>query len=84
MNITIYINRQNEELFKEETEKSKLLNSLLANHYAQFRNMPNPRKDGLPPTVVVSPQRLEQGVCKIHGTPLTDNGKCLQKGCKYA
>lgn len=24
------------------------------------------------------------GLCKIHGTPLTDKGKCLQKGCKYA
>lgn len=23
-------------------------------------------------------------LCKIHGTPLTPQGKCLQKGCKYA
>lgn len=23
-------------------------------------------------------------LCKIHGTPLTQNGKCLQKGCKYS
>ena len=23
-------------------------------------------------------------LCKIHGVPLTDMGKCLQKGCKYA
>lgn len=23
------------------------------------------------------------GLCKIHGTPLTDDGKCLQKGCKW-
>lgn len=23
-------------------------------------------------------------VCKIHGTPLTEMGKCLQKGCKFA
>lgn len=22
-------------------------------------------------------------LCKIHGTPLDDRGKCLQKGCKY-
>lgn len=28
--------------------------------------------------------RSTNGVCKIHGTPLTDNGKCLQKGCKYS
>lgn len=23
-------------------------------------------------------------MCKVHGTPLTEKGKCLQKGCKYA
>lgn len=23
-------------------------------------------------------------LCKIHSTPLTEEGKCLQKGCKYA
>lgn len=23
-------------------------------------------------------------LCKIHGTPLDNRGKCLQKGCKYA
>lgn len=32
----------------------------------------------------VSTLRPDNGDCKIHGTPLTDNGKCLQKGCKYA
>lgn len=33
MNITIYINRSNEDLFRAEAEKSKLLNELLAKHY---------------------------------------------------
>lgn len=28
--------------------------------------------------------RLANGLCKIHGVPLTAQGKCLQKGCKYA
>lgn len=23
-------------------------------------------------------------LCKIHGTPLDDRGRCMQKGCKYA
>jgi hypothetical protein len=113
MNITVYINRQNEDLFKAEAEKSKLLNELLSNHYAQFRGMPNPRKDGLPPVVIkpsphentvkilneihkdepakyklptdhLSPSRLDNGVCKIHGLLLDARGRCLQKGCKYA
>lgn len=25
-----------------------------------------------------------KALCKIHGTPLDDRGKCMQKGCKYA
>jgi len=29
-------------------------------------------------------QRFEGAVCKVHGTPLDDRGKCLMKGCKYA
>lgn len=29
-------------------------------------------------------ERLSNGICKIHGTPLDSRGKCLQKGCKYA
>lgn len=29
-------------------------------------------------------ERFLRGSCKIHDTPLTPTGKCLQKGCKYA
>ena len=25
-----------------------------------------------------------QELCKIHGIPMTTQGKCLQKGCKYS
>lgn len=28
--------------------------------------------------------RGSYGLCKVHGIPLTQNGKCMQKGCKYA
>ena len=31
-----------------------------------------------------SEKPIVAAVCKVHGTPLTINGKCLQKGCKYA
>lgn len=34
--------------------------------------------------IEIPAERLAQGVCKIHGTPLDRRGKCLQKGCKYA
>lgn len=29
-------------------------------------------------------QMSENGLCKVHGTPLSGYGKCLQKGCKFA
>ena len=29
-------------------------------------------------------KRLQNGICKIDGTPLDKRGKCLQKGCKNA
>lgn len=32
----------------------------------------------------ISAERLSNGLCKIHGTPLDDRGRCMQKGCKYA
>ena len=33
MHITIYVNKKNSELFKQEQEKSKLINNLLERHY---------------------------------------------------
>lgn len=28
-------------------------------------------------------ERLLNGICKTHGTPLDLRGRCMQKGCKY-
>lgn len=46
------------------------------------------------PKVIKTPQDAEATIasiklptinlCKIHGVPLDSQGKCLQKGCKYA
>lgn len=30
-----------------------------------------------------TPTRGSNGLCKVHGTPLDDRGKCLVKGCKH-
>lgn len=40
-----------------------------------------PAKAKYPHTKLSNPPDMK--LCKIHGTPLTANGKCLQKGCKY-
>lgn len=37
----------------------------------------------LEPLVKVS-ERFSGPTCKIHGLPLDERGRCLQKGCKYA
>lgn len=34
--------------------------------------------------IPVSSGRLSNGLCKIHGTPLDDRGRCMVKGCKYS
>lgn len=31
----------------------------------------------------VATERLSNGLCKIHATPLDSRGRCMQKGCKY-
>lgn len=50
-------------------------------------NTANERIRSMPPIEEAVKQAVKDAkmpVCKIHGTPLTENGKCLQKGCKYA
>lgn len=46
---------------------------------ATLKTQPNPNID-----LVKSLFPKAQEVCKVHGTPMTAQGKCLQKGCKYA
>ena len=38
----------------------------------------------IPGVVPASQLRPNPKTCKIHNTPLTQSGKCLQKGCKYS
>lgn len=50
-------------------------------------NTPEDVQDIIPeliPPVAKNINRYSNGLCKIHGTPLDNRGKCLQKGCKYA
>lgn len=53
-----------------------------------FVDILDPQKRGIDPKEVILPtpsfERLANGLCKIHGTPLDDRGRCMQKGCKYA
>lgn len=89
MNQTIYFRKNVWDSLKDETDKSKLINTLLEKHYAReihtiefvkgadIAEELNPFRKVEP-----TPVRLASGVCKIHGTPLDGRGKCLQKGCK--
>ena len=142
MQITIYVNKRNAELFGLETGKSKLINNLLERHYFDTDTVPvdggktqegvlenikavqsaldsaktpsvgryvatpdgrihGPTKDPVNEPTPAKPivhkveakEPLEmihtffpkaKVLCKIHGIPMTTQGKCLQKGCKYA
>jgi hypothetical protein len=99
MNITIYIRKDLEDLFKAEKEKSKLVNRLLDEYYSsglKLRDKPlwpeetisEKNKSVATATRVEAFTKLKDtlGVklCKIHGTPLDDRNRCLTKGCRYA
>lgn len=46
-----------------------------------------PVKEDVASSSLASPARISKqtnGVCKVHGVPLTSAGKCLQQGCKYS
>lgn len=75
MRENIYIRMVNENRWKNITNKSAWVNAMLE------RTPPNAKaiKQHFEPEPMVS-----VNVCKVHGTPLTSQGKCLQKGCKYA
>lgn len=38
----------------------------------------------LVPPIAKNIDRHSNGLCKIHGIPLDNRGRCLQLGCKYA
>ena len=90
MNQTIYFRKDVWELFETEPKKSDLINRLLEEHYTQSSKnwVARPSKDPVIKNIATAdavdkvkdlfPQSRK--LCKVHGTPLTLEGKCLQKG----
>lgn len=81
------------ERFGKEPNKSQLVNELLERYYGPDPStaadtMPREPKiikkpeDAMPLVTSIFGDRTKE-VCKIHGVPLTDRGKCMQKGCKF-
>lgn len=69
MNVTVYIRKENEDAWNNLADRSQWLNFQLS------------QLNAVDPKPVASiPSAFNLGVCKKHGTPLTLEGKCLQKG----
>jgi len=95
--VTVYVRDEDLDRWKSIKRKSEFIHQALNEGVSQAGVSPISDKQ---PTVVSRPEikptipviaglttanKLKSnGACKIHGLPLTVNGRCLQKGCKYA
>lgn len=81
--VTVYIRNKDLPKWKSVIKKSEFIHKALwvdeTPMYVQTLNI-NPVIKPIKKSSSTSSARL----CKIHGTPLTTNGKCLQKKCKYS
>ena len=97
MNMNIYITQENEQKLRQLNDwtMSGLVNYLLVKWFDDpdhnveaikenvekeaFKEFPTKMQEPLP-----EHSKIGVNLCKIHSIPLTANGKCLQKGCKYS
>jgi hypothetical protein len=97
MQYNTYYRKDVWEKFKDEADKSDLVNSLLSEHYGRpktatesviLRDPPKPlpmsERIKVVDDIEIKPIRTGTNLCRVHGIPLTATGKCLQKGCKYS
>jgi hypothetical protein len=90
MRVNVYIRKENEKKWLKIADKSAWVNGLL-------NPSENPRPDLPTLTIkamgrdvdIIHPDTIaimasNKVTCKIHGIPLDDRGRCMQKGCKYS
>jgi hypothetical protein len=92
--VTVYIRQEDIEAWKGVHKKSEFMHNALE-HLSTYDGAPIVLRETLPttpspieqltkiPGITTANKIINKGACRIHGTPLTDGGKCLQKGCKY-
>ena len=83
--VTQYIREEDYEAWQAIENKSEWIHERLNKR----KFTPPERKEVLNTLGPETPPKKDavvkgSNLCKIHGTPLTINGRCLQKGCKYA
>lgn len=87
--VNIYLSKEDYVLWEQLDNRSKFVSEVLNIRLGVSSVPSEPER----PTMIVSasdvpmtpknPSQLKSvEVCKIHGTPLTQFGKCMQKGCK--
>lgn len=86
MNYTIYIRKENWDYFKDEENKSELVNSLLESHYGKGQKPAEEREEvhtnETPPEVPKVAQKALK-TCKNGHQTFRDDKKCMVKDCKY-
>lgn len=90
MHITIYVNKANSENFKEEKEKSKLINMLLDEHYEKVSVGKIVGKEPIygggtyRELVERAAKDAPDKYCKNGHYLSATRDRCLTKGCKYS
>lgn len=93
-NRTVYVNDANFAYFKNEKDKSKLVNTLLSDHYGLLTEAKlNATMSTLTGSGVSfsNPAEMLRGMLDVtmkqfcpNGHRLTDGGRCLTKDCEHA
>jgi hypothetical protein len=92
----IYIRPENEETWQKLEKKSEFINNALADYGKGVKyavtlkdiaaKVPTLETSAVLDRVVIraaaSQERIKNGLCKIHGTPLDGRKRCMVKGCK--
>jgi hypothetical protein len=98
--VNIYIRKEDENKWTAILDKPKWLHKMINGSYVAVPDIMDASERGLKlgETVMIETngrplhevvgsvvqKAQENGICKIHKTPLDSRSKCLQKGCKYA
>ena len=95
MRANVYIRKENEAAWAAIEDKSEWVNKKLERPPKTPKHKPDatilsPKVAKEHPELVEQFDRLAAQIkpkgpqCKVHGDTIGRNGKCLQKGCKYA
>lgn len=82
-NMTIYIRKEDLGKWLELDNKSAIIHTLLNGEEVKEVSKPKELVPSIKSTHLFL-DRTNLKHCKVHGLPLDNRSRCLQKGCKYS